>query len=61
MTVNQSPDIAPDPSFTIRSGTIKEEKRRYAGIDLGKRDYSMAIIGTDKKLYDIVVLCLIYS
>jgi len=28
---------------------MKEEKRRYVGIDLGKREYTMAIIGEDKK------------
>jgi transposase len=29
---------------------MKEEKRRYVGIDLGKREYTMAIIGKNKKM-----------
>jgi len=29
---------------------MKEEKRRYVGIDLGKREYTMAIIGTNGKM-----------
>ena len=29
---------------------MEEEKRRYVGIDLGKREYTMAIIGEKKKM-----------
>jgi hypothetical protein len=29
---------------------MKEEKRRYVGIDLGKREYTMAIISTKGKM-----------
>jgi len=29
---------------------MKEEKRRYVGIDLGKREYTMAIIGRNGKM-----------
>jgi len=29
---------------------MQEEKRRYVGIDLGKREYTMAIIGKDGKM-----------
>jgi len=29
---------------------MKEEKRRFVGIDLGKREYTMAIIETNKKM-----------
>jgi len=29
---------------------MEEEKRRYVGIDLGKREYTMAIIGDKKKM-----------
>jgi len=29
---------------------MKEEKRRYVGIDLGKREYTMAIIGKNGKM-----------
>jgi len=29
---------------------MKEEKRRYVGIDLGKREYTMAIIGSNGKV-----------
>ena len=29
---------------------MKEEKRRYVGIDLGKREYTMSIIGTNGKV-----------
>jgi len=29
---------------------MKEKKRRYVGIDLGKREYTMAIIGIDEKM-----------
>jgi len=29
---------------------MKEEKRRYVGIDLGKRDYTMAIIGRNGRM-----------
>jgi transposase len=29
---------------------MKEEKRRFVGIDLGKREYTMAIIGKNKKM-----------
>jgi len=31
---------------------MKEEKRRYVGIDLGKREYTMAIIGRNGKIVD---------
>ena len=31
---------------------MKEEKRRYVGIDLGKREYTMAIIGKNGKMAD---------
>jgi hypothetical protein len=34
-----------------RSGKMKAE-RRYAGIDLGKRTYTMAVINTDGKTDD---------
>jgi len=29
---------------------MKEEKRRFVGIDLGKREYTMAIIGRNGKM-----------
>ena len=29
---------------------MAEEKRRYVGIDLGKREYTMAIIGLNGKI-----------
>ena len=29
---------------------MEERTRRYVGIDLGKREYTMAIIGEDKKM-----------
>jgi hypothetical protein len=29
---------------------MKEEKRRFVGIDLGKREYTMAIIGKNGKM-----------
>ena len=29
---------------------MQEEKRRYVGIDLGKREYTMAIIGKNGKM-----------
>jgi hypothetical protein len=29
---------------------MKEEKRRYVGIDLGKREYTMVIIGMTGKM-----------
>ena len=29
---------------------MEETKRRYAGIDLGKREYTLAVIGTDGKM-----------
>ena len=31
---------------------MKEEKRRFVGIDLGKREYTMAIIGVNGKMKD---------
>ena len=31
---------------------MKEEKRRFVGIDLGKREYTMTIIGTNGKMKD---------
>ena len=31
---------------------MKEEKRRYVGIDLGKREYTLAIIGRNGKMVD---------
>ena len=31
---------------------MKEEKRRFVGIDLGKREYTMAIIGANGKMKD---------
>ena len=29
---------------------MEEQKRRYVGIDLGKREYTMAIIGKNRKI-----------
>ena len=29
---------------------MKREKRRFVGIDLGKREYTMAVIGKDGKM-----------
>ncbi|MCL2601582.1 MAG: hypothetical protein FWD91_02080 [Treponema sp.] len=29
---------------------MEEQKRRYVGIDLGKLEYTIAIIGEDKKM-----------
>jgi hypothetical protein len=43
------PIIAPGPYFIIRSGIMEAEKRRYVGIDLGKREYTMAVIGKNGK------------
>jgi hypothetical protein len=48
--VNHHPIIAPDPYFKVRSGKMEEEKRRFVGIDLGKREYTMAIIGLNRKM-----------
>jgi hypothetical protein len=29
---------------------MEEEKRRYVGIDLGKLEYTMAVIGKNRKM-----------
>jgi transposase len=42
--------IAPGPYFIIRSGKMKREKRRYVGIDLGKRTWVMIIVTRTGKL-----------
>jgi hypothetical protein len=42
--------IAPGPYFIVRSRIMKKEKQRYVGIDLGKREYTMAIIGKNGKM-----------
>jgi transposase len=42
--------IAPGPYFIVRSGTMEEGKRRFVGIDVGKREYTMAIIGKNGKM-----------
>jgi transposase len=44
------PTIAPDPYFIVRSESMEEKERRYIGIDLGKREYTMAIIGKKGKM-----------
>jgi hypothetical protein len=44
------PTVAPGPYFTIRGKEMKEEKRRYVGIDLGKRSYTIAVIGNHGKV-----------
>ena len=40
----------PDSDFTIGEKIMQEQKRRFVGIDLGKRSLSIAIIGTNEKV-----------
>ena len=47
--VANHPIIAPGPYFIVRSGKMEGRKRRFVGIDLGKREYTTAVIGKNGK------------